>query len=144
MPPANSTTGASAPYAQLALALSIYLGHAISPLSPASSEPTEIPPADMAQFGFRNVIEVLDLCAAFMTNSFTLSSPSLTPIGVAISPTIALFNHSCWPNAVVVFPFGGKGRAKDGKGMEVVALRDLLEGEEVSVHSQTTSVRLVV
>lgn len=61
----------------------------------------------------------------FMSNSFTLASPSLAPLGVAIHPTAALFNHSCWPNAVVVFPEGGKG------GMHVVALRAIEEGEEV-------------
>lgn len=61
----------------------------------------------------------------FMSNSFTLASPSLAPLGVAIHPTAALFNHSCWPNAVVVFPEGGKG------GMHIVALRAIEEGEEV-------------
>lgn len=59
-----------------------------------------------------------------MVNSFTLSAADLTPIGVAMSPVCALFNHSCEPNAVVVFP-------KGGKEMVVVALRDIAEGEEV-------------
>lgn len=66
----------------------------------------------------------------FTSNTFTLSSPSLTPIGVAISPTVALFNHSCWPNAVVVFP---KGAGE----MQVVALRDIQEDEEVSHWSRS-------
>jgi len=48
---------------------------------------------------------------------------------VAISPLVALFNHSCVPNAVVVFPNGGM--ANDQRGMEVIALRDLEQGEEV-------------
>lgn len=60
-----------------------------------------------------------------MTNSFTLSSPSLTALGVAINPTVALCNHACWPNAAVVFPAGAKG------GMQVVALRPIGEGDEV-------------
>jgi SET and MYND domain-containing protein len=57
-------------------------------------------------------------------NCFTLSSPSLTPIGIAMSPSVALFNHSCRPNAVVVFPQGSKH-------MAVVAIADIREGEEV-------------
>jgi len=63
----------------------------------------------------------------FMTNSFTLSSPSLSALGVAINPTVALCNHACWPNAAVVFPDGSKG------GMQVVALRPIGEGEEVGL-----------
>ncbi|CED82281.1 Predicted histone tail methylase containing SET domain [Phaffia rhodozyma] len=129
MPLADPSTGAPAPYAQLALQLGVYLGHALH--SSNSSENEEIPPADMSQFGFASVAEVLDLCAAFMTNSFTLSSPSLAPVGVAISPPVALFNHSCWPNAVVVFPFGGYGSKADGNCMDVVALRDLVPGEQI-------------
>jgi hypothetical protein len=44
---------------------------------------------------------------------------------MSTSPTVALCNHSCEPNAVVVFPFGA------GKGMQVVAIRDLSPDEEV-------------
>jgi hypothetical protein len=62
--------------------------------------------------------------AQFQVNSFTLSTPSLTPIGVAVSPGIALCNHSCEPNAVVVFP-------KGGEGMCPVAISDIPEGGEV-------------
>jgi len=43
---------------------------------------------------------------------------------------LALLNHSCEPNAVVVFPNGGA--VNEGKGMELVALRDIDAGEEVS------------
>jgi hypothetical protein len=63
--------------------------------------------------------------AQLQVNSFTLSSPSLSPIGVAMSPLIAMANHSCDPNAVVVFPEGGGA-------MRVVAIRDILPGDEVS------------
>ncbi|KAL7409501.1 hypothetical protein BDY24DRAFT_214933 [Mrakia frigida] len=137
MPPISAAQqGMPSPYAQLAISLGVYLGHCFpsSPPSSSSSSPSvpeEIAPADMSCFGFSNVGEVLDLCAAFTTNTFTLSSPSLTPIGVSISPTVALFNHSCWPNAVVVFPHGGQGRSNDAKGMEVVAITDIYEGEEI-------------
>jgi SET and MYND domain-containing protein len=60
----------------------------------------------------------------FQVNSFTLSLPDVSPIGVAISPTVALANHSCEPNAVVVFPDGGIK-------MEIIAIRDINQDEEV-------------
>ncbi|KAK4689455.1 hypothetical protein P7C73_g669, partial [Tremellales sp. Uapishka_1] len=82
-------------------------------------------PADPKDYGFDNLGDTLDLCSAFAVNSFTLSSPSLSPIGVSTSPIVALCNHSCQPNAVVVFPglVGGE--------MNVVAIRDLAPGEEI-------------
>lgn len=122
----------------------------------ATAEEMKLAPADMREYGFQSIAEVMGLCSAvsteiplsdsfavsadirngqFASNSFTLSSPSLTPIGVAISPLVALFNHSCEPTAVVVFPAGSL--ANDGKGMVVNALRDLEEGEEVSILSRT-------
>ena len=61
----------------------------------------------------------------FQVNSFTLSLPDVSPIGVAISPVVAMANHSCDPNAVVVFPNGGRC-------MELVAIRDIEPNEEVS------------
>jgi hypothetical protein len=69
-------------------------------------------------------IEDLLKMIQFRVNSFTLASPSLSPIGVAMSPLIALYNHSCQPNAVVVFP---EGRRE----MVVVAISDIQPGEEV-------------
>ncbi|WOO84849.1 Histone-lysine N-methyltransferase ASHR1 [Vanrija pseudolonga] len=89
-----------------------------------SANPDVLEPADMADFGFKSASELLDMCSAFSVNSFTLSAPDLTPIGVATSPVCALFNHSCEPNAVVVFPRGGKD-------MQVVAISDIRPGEEV-------------
>jgi len=59
-----------------------------------------------------------------MTNAFTLTTPDLSPVGVALSPICALFNHSCAPNAVIVFP-------KVGDGMVAQAIADIAPGEEV-------------
>ncbi|KAG8931655.1 hypothetical protein FRC02_002421 [Tulasnella sp. 418] len=67
----------------------------------------------------------------FTTNSFTLTDPSLTPIGVAISPVTALINHSCQPNAVVVFPRASSVFEAGRNPIDVVAIRDLLPGEEI-------------
>ncbi|GAA5972982.1 hypothetical protein JCM11641_000350 [Rhodosporidiobolus odoratus] len=73
---------------------------------------------------------MMDLCSRFAANSFSLTSPTdVSNIGVSISPLTALFNHSCAPNAVVVFPdFPSR---KSTKHMAVVALRDIATGEEV-------------
>jgi len=61
-------------------------------------------------------------------NTFTLTSPCLTPIGISVSPLVALINHSCDPNAVVVFP---RARGNIEPLMQVVALRDIGPNEEV-------------
>lgn len=68
---------------------------------------------------------LLALANQFATNTFSLTLPDLTNIGVAISPTVALINHSCEPNVAVCFPRG------PNKGMHVVAFRDIKAGEEV-------------
>lgn len=67
----------------------------------------------------------------FTTNSFTLSSPSLDPIGVCVSPSIALANHSCAPNAAVVFPHYADTPREREPRMVLVALREIAPGEEV-------------
>lgn len=71
--------------------------------------------------------EITDPIIQFPTNSFALTLPDLTTVGVAISPAVALANHSCAPNAVVVFPNGPL--KKDG--MHIVAIKDLQPDEEI-------------
>ncbi|GAA6036402.1 hypothetical protein JCM8097_001703 [Rhodosporidiobolus ruineniae] len=73
---------------------------------------------------------MMDLCSRFTSNSFSLTSPAdVTNLGVSISPLTALFNHSCAPNAVVVFPrFPSPSQPKH---MAVVAVREIKPGEEV-------------
>jgi hypothetical protein len=150
----NLDTSQREPFARLALRLNQYLS-AAEPLKEGEKE-EELVPVDMSNYGFRDVPEVLDLCTAvsldslflsetlvsehtsylqFGSNSFTLASSSLEPIGTAVSPLLSFLNHSCEPNAVVVFPNGGA--ANEGKGMELVALRDLDGGEEVRGGSVT-------
>ncbi|GAA5984734.1 hypothetical protein JCM10908_003478 [Rhodotorula pacifica] len=77
---------------------------------------------------------VIDLCSRFVSNSFALTCPTdLSNIGVSISPLTALINHSCAPNAVVVFPSfpTTPSSSSSSKNMAVIALRDLEQGEEV-------------
>ena len=68
----------------------------------------------------------------FTTNTFTISTPALTPIGACVSPVVALINHSCDPNAVVVFPrAGGESRKDKEPLMQVVALKYIAPDQEV-------------
>ncbi|GAA5874153.1 hypothetical protein JCM16303_005755 [Sporobolomyces ruberrimus] len=82
-----------------------------------------------------NSAALIDLLSRFTSNSFSLTSPTdLTNIGVSISPLTALFNHSCTPNAVVVFPsFPSPASPLNSilKNMRVIAIRTIEEGEEV-------------
>ena len=103
-------------------------------------------PAELAEYGLGSAAALVDfisrvrslmfilslrlnLSSQFVTNTFTLTSPSLTPIGIAVSPVVALINHSCEPNAVVVFPRAGPLEREPR--IEVIALRPIKEDEEV-------------
>ena len=68
---------------------------------------------------------LLSLVDQFNVNSFSLTLPDLSNIGVAVCPTVALINHSCQPNCTVVFPDGPSG------DMQVVAFKAIAKGEEV-------------
>lgn len=70
----------------------------------------------------------------FITNTFTITTPSLTPLGSSVSPLVALINHSCDPNAVVVFP-RSQGPNGDEPRMKVVAIKPILPGQEVHYRS---------
>ncbi|GHJ85143.1 hypothetical protein NliqN6_1545 [Naganishia liquefaciens] len=115
------------PFAKLAMHLAQYLA-AGEPNMADDGAPLQA--VDMRTFGFEGASDLMDLVCAFAINTFTLSTPALTPIGVAISPTIALFNHSCAPNAVVVFPEGCP-TSVGGKGMKVVLIADVQPGQEI-------------
>ncbi|KAJ7041558.1 hypothetical protein C8F04DRAFT_1031308 [Mycena alexandri] len=133
----HTTTATSQSQSQLhthlALALVRYLG--------LSS------PAEIAAFGIESGRELAALVSKFTTNTFTLTDPALAPLGAGVAPSIALINHACEPNAVVVVPRAssafastfvkGEGdknadaRAKMEPLMQVVALRDIGAGEEI-------------
>ncbi|KDQ11009.1 hypothetical protein BOTBODRAFT_469989 [Botryobasidium botryosum FD-172 SS1] len=93
-------------------------------LSPTPSSHLEV----LSDLGIGSARDLVDLLSKFTTNSFTLSTPSLSPIGVFISPITALINHSCAPNAVIVFPRAHPGAENR---LEVIAIRDIQPGEEV-------------
>ncbi|KAJ3512854.1 hypothetical protein NLJ89_g3280 [Agrocybe chaxingu] len=61
-------------------------------------------PQELAEYGIDSAAALVDVVSRFTTNTFTISTPTLTPLGACVSPLVALINHSCDPNAVVVFP----------------------------------------
>lgn len=69
----------------------------------------------------------------FITNTFTLTSPALTPLGITVSPPFALINHSCDPNAIIVFPRANCDPSKHEPLMQLIALREIRANEEVWV-----------
>ncbi|KAF7329367.1 hypothetical protein MKEN_00198200 [Mycena kentingensis (nom. inval.)] len=88
-------------------------------------------PQELAEYGIQSGAELAQIVAKFTTNTFTLSSPDLTPLGACVSPPVALINHACQPNAVVVFP-GSKSGGKEPI-MQVVAIHPIREGEEARI-----------
>ncbi|KAA1064479.1 hypothetical protein PGT21_004344 [Puccinia graminis f. sp. tritici] len=69
----------------------------------------------------------------FIDNSFTLTSIILDQIGVVFVPSAAFINHSCNPNAVVVFPEGGEGAGSTAgkEWVKVIAIKPIEPGEEI-------------
>ncbi|KAJ7487905.1 hypothetical protein FB451DRAFT_729135 [Mycena latifolia] len=87
-------------------------------------------PSEIASFGMTSGADLANLVSRFVTNTFTITDPSLTPLGASVSPPVALINHSCDPNAVVVFPRASPSPAQEPL-MQVVALRQIAADEEI-------------
>uniref|UniRef100_A0A8H8CFP6 SET domain-containing protein n=1 Tax=Psilocybe cubensis TaxID=181762 RepID=A0A8H8CFP6_PSICU len=85
---------------------------------------------ELAEYNLNNAGELVDLISRFTTNTFTVSTPALAPLGACVSPLVALINHSCDPNAVVVFP-RATSRREDEPLMQVIALKHIAPDEEV-------------
>ncbi|KDR78759.1 hypothetical protein GALMADRAFT_64592 [Galerina marginata CBS 339.88] len=86
-------------------------------------------PQELSEYGMHNAAELVDLVSRFTTNTFTISTPALAPLGACVSPLVALINHSCDPNAVVVFPRAGSREQEPL--MQVIALKPISPDEEV-------------
>lgn len=65
----------------------------------------------------------MSLCV-LICNSGRLVTPTFDPLGLFFDPQVARINHSCEPNAIIVF---------DGPKLTVRALTPLLEGSEVLI-----------
>ncbi|KAF8827284.1 hypothetical protein HHX47_DHR5000914 [Lentinula edodes] len=88
-------------------------------------------PGDMEQYSLSSAADLVDTISRFVTNTFTVTDPTLIPLGAAVSPVVALINHSCDPNAVVVFPRVSIDPKVQEPLMQVIAIRDIYPGEEL-------------
>ncbi|OBZ77393.1 N-lysine methyltransferase SMYD2 [Grifola frondosa] len=77
--------------------------------------------------------DLVDLISRFTTNTFTLTSHTLTPIGICVCPTIAFTNHSCDPNAVIVFPRASSDASVQEPLLNLVSIKDIKPNEEVRI-----------
>ncbi|KAK9388618.1 hypothetical protein V1515DRAFT_578937 [Lipomyces mesembrius] len=67
---------------------------------------------------------VVGLLCKVMTNSASIANPSYDTVGMMFDPVISLINHSCDPNAVLVF---------NKNVLLVRAVREIKEGEEILI-----------
>ena len=59
-----------------------------------------------------------------LTNSLTLITPTLDPLGIIVDPMLGHFNHSCDPNAYIIM---------DGAEVNVRSLRPIKKDEEIFI-----------
>ncbi|EJF63742.1 SET domain-containing protein [Dichomitus squalens LYAD-421 SS1] len=90
-------------------------------------------PQELEPYGLKSAGDLVDLISRFTTNTFTLTTPALTPIGICVSPTVALANHSCDPNAALVFPRADGGSRVKEPLLSLVALRNVAPGKEIRI-----------
>ncbi|WVZ60218.1 hypothetical protein U9M48_010269 [Paspalum notatum var. saurae] len=76
--------------------------------------------------------EIAHTFSKFACNAHTICDPELRPLGTGLYPVISIINHSCVPNAVLIF---------DGRTAYVRALQPIGIDEEVSIsYIETASV----
>lgn len=68
--------------------------------------------------------ELVHYLNVFKSNNFTIDDKDMFPIGEGTYPIAALFNHSCRPNAVVMF---------DGAYASIRAIEDIQPGKEITI-----------
>ncbi|KIV80913.1 hypothetical protein PV11_08379 [Exophiala sideris] len=79
---------------------------------------------------------ILRLICILTVNSFTLTSPTLDSLGLALHPSTALLNHACDPNAFVRFDVSPTSQQSGffGHGsISIHALRDISKNEEITL-----------
>ncbi|KAK3149596.1 hypothetical protein QOZ80_3AG0219600 [Eleusine coracana subsp. coracana] len=68
--------------------------------------------------------EIAHTFSKFSCNAHTICDPELRPLGTGLFPIISIINHSCIPNAVLIF---------DGRTAYVRALQPISKDEEISI-----------
>jgi len=68
--------------------------------------------------------EVFDIYCKTLINSFNLMDQDYLPVGIGLYLEASVLDHSCWPNATVVF---------DGKTADVRALEDISDFSQVRI-----------
>ncbi|KAK0538766.1 hypothetical protein OC842_001185 [Tilletia horrida] len=100
----------------------------------ASVSPAELPTTDSSAFlgalGFDSTRPLLNLLASIQNNGVTLTTPDLSPIGISLQAHIALANHSCLPNAVILSTPRTSGEDQN-KILRLIALKKIDAGEEI-------------
>ncbi|KAL5498709.1 hypothetical protein ACEPAH_2064 [Sanghuangporus vaninii] len=107
--------------AQSMIDAQVHLSHAVVRYMGVSGQ------EELQEQGISSISELVDLISKFTLNSFTLTSPSLSPIGVSLAPLAGLLNHSCNPNVAVVFPRVSNQEPE----LQVVAIRDIPTNSEL-------------
>ncbi|KAG6834370.1 hypothetical protein H0H93_010086 [Arthromyces matolae] len=87
-------------------------------------------PEEMSKFQLNSPGDLVDIISRFVTNTFSVTNDTLLPIGASVSPIVALINHSCEPNAVVVFPRSVSASTQE-PFMQVIAIRPIEPNEEI-------------
>ncbi|KAJ8098347.1 hypothetical protein POJ06DRAFT_149856 [Lipomyces tetrasporus] len=67
---------------------------------------------------------VVEMLCKIMTNSFSIPLPTYDIVGIIFDTSVSLINHSCDPNAVIVF---------DKNMLMVRAVRPIKKGEEIYI-----------
>ena len=65
-----------------------------------------------------------------LVNMLTLSTPTLDPIGMCFDPTAAMANHSCQPNAFIVF---------SGRSLHIRSLTAIPKDTEITIAYTSTT-----
>ncbi|CAA6664907.1 unnamed protein product [Spirodela intermedia] len=71
-----------------------------------------------------NIKEVTEIFSKLACNAHTICDSELKPLGTGLYPVISIINHSCLPNAVLVF---------EGRVAVVRAIEPIVKGTEVSI-----------
>jgi hypothetical protein len=75
-------------------------------------------------FSLPSDLELLRYLCGFYCNNFVISNDELFPIGYGTFPIGALFNHSCYPNCIILYR----------NGQQIVkAINDIPPGKEICV-----------